>query len=71
MTLLVATRNPGKLGEIRRLLEPEGIEVLGLADLADAPEVDEDADSFLGVLDRDERLQRRFLRLVGRPTAGR
>ena len=48
MRLLLATRNRGKLQEIRRLLTDEGIEVLGLADLADPPEVVEDADSFLG-----------------------
>ena len=39
MRLLVATRNAGKLREIRGLLGPEGIEVVGLADLPAAPDV--------------------------------
>ncbi len=47
MKLLVATRNLGKLREIARLLEPRGIEVLGLGDLPEAPEVIEDGDTFL------------------------
>ncbi|MBI5016088.1 MAG: XTP/dITP diphosphatase [Deltaproteobacteria bacterium] len=48
MRLLVATRNAGKLREIRDLLGAEGIEAVGLAELPDAPEVEEDADTFLG-----------------------
>ncbi len=46
MTLVVATRNAGKLKEIRRLLEAEGVSVLGMDSFPDAPEVDEDGDSF-------------------------
>jgi XTP/dITP diphosphohydrolase len=46
--LLVATRNGGKLREIRDLLDAEGIEVIGLRDLPAAPEVEEDEDTFLG-----------------------
>jgi XTP/dITP diphosphohydrolase len=45
-TLLLATRNPGKLREFRGLLAPEGIEVRGLADLPGAPEVEEDGATF-------------------------
>jgi XTP/dITP diphosphohydrolase len=47
MRLLMATGNAGKLREVRGLLAPEGVEVLGLRDLADAPEVVEDGDTFL------------------------
>jgi XTP/dITP diphosphohydrolase len=46
MTLLVATRNAGKLKEIRRLLEAGGIRVVGLDNFPDAPEVEEDGETF-------------------------
>lgn len=46
MTLLVATRNPGKLRELGALLGSEGIEVLGLADVPGAPDVEEDGATF-------------------------
>ncbi|GAB4257529.1 MAG: XTP/dITP diphosphatase [Deferrisomatales bacterium] len=46
MRLVVATRNPGKLREVRHRLAREGIEVVGLADLPSSPEVDEDGDTF-------------------------
>jgi XTP/dITP diphosphohydrolase len=46
MKLVVATRNAGKLKEIRRLLSPTGVEVEGLDDLACQIEVVEDGDSF-------------------------
>jgi XTP/dITP diphosphohydrolase len=44
--LVVATRNAGKLKEIRRLLESSAIEVLGMESFADLPEVVEDGDTF-------------------------
>lgn len=44
--LVVATRNAGKLREIRHLLEGEGVTVLGLDAFADLPEVEEDGDTF-------------------------
>jgi XTP/dITP diphosphohydrolase len=49
--LVFATRNPGKLVELRQLLP--GIDVLGVDEAAarlgrDIPEVDEDADTFAG-----------------------
>jgi XTP/dITP diphosphohydrolase len=44
--LAVATRNAGKLKEIRRLLESSGIEVLGMESFADLPEVVEDGETF-------------------------
>ena len=47
--LLVATRNPGKLVELRRLLDAEGIagvRVLGLADVPEFPEEPETGTTF-------------------------
>ena len=47
--LLVATRNPGKLAELRRMLdaaEVAGIEVLGLADVPEFPEEPETGATF-------------------------
>jgi XTP/dITP diphosphohydrolase len=44
--LVVATRNAGKLKEIRRLLESSGIEVLGMESFVDLPEVVEDGETF-------------------------
>ncbi len=46
MELVVATRNAGKLKEIRRLLESQDISILGLDQFPDAPEVEEDGDTF-------------------------
>jgi len=46
MNLVVATRNAGKLKEIRRLLSPLGFHVEGLDDLDCRVEVVEDGDSF-------------------------
>lgn len=46
--LVVGSRNKKKIEEIALLLEPHGIEVVGVADYADVPEVVEDADTFAG-----------------------
>jgi XTP/dITP diphosphohydrolase len=46
MKLLVATKNPGKLREIRSLFAPHGVEVVGLETLDNPPNVLEDGDSF-------------------------
>lgn len=46
MKLLVATKNRGKLREIRHLLDETGIEVIGLEDVPGMPEVEEDGDTF-------------------------
>ncbi len=46
MELLVATKNKGKLLEIRSLFATQGIEIVGLEILEDAPDVVEDGDSF-------------------------
>ena len=44
--LVVATRNAGKLKEIRRLLESRGIKILGLDSFPAAPDVVEDGETF-------------------------
>ena len=44
--LLVATHNQGKLDEIRHLLVPYGVEVVGAAEM-DLPEPIEDGTSFV------------------------
>jgi len=46
MELVVATRNEGKLKEIRSLLSGTGIRVLGLDAFPDIPEIEEQGDSF-------------------------
>jgi XTP/dITP diphosphohydrolase len=46
MKLLVATGNPGKLKEIRRLLADSAVQVVGLDAYPELPEVVEDGDSF-------------------------
>jgi len=46
MKLLIATGNQGKLKEIRRLLEGAPIEIVGLDQLTNPPEVVEDGATF-------------------------
>jgi len=46
MRIVVATRNPGKLREIREGLKGLDVELLSLADFPNAPEVIEDGESF-------------------------
>ncbi len=47
LRLVVASRNRGKLREIRELLEPEGIAVVGIDSFPNVPEATiEDGDSF-------------------------
>jgi XTP/dITP diphosphohydrolase len=46
MKLLVATGNQGKLKEIRKLLENSAIEIVGLDQLTNPPEVIEDGTTF-------------------------
>jgi XTP/dITP diphosphohydrolase len=62
--LIVATRNAGKLREIRHLLEREGITVLGLDAFADLPEVVEDGDTFAA---NAAKKAETIARLTGRP----
>lgn len=47
MKLLVATGNQGKLKELRSLLEGSPIEIVGLDQLSDPPEVIEDGTTFI------------------------
>ncbi|MDN5750510.1 MAG: non-canonical purine NTP pyrophosphatase, partial [Pseudonocardia sp.] len=47
MRLLVATRNPGKLVELRRMLVGlDGIEVVGLTDVPEFPDAPETGATF-------------------------
>jgi XTP/dITP diphosphohydrolase len=46
--LVIATKNAGKVAEVRDLLEALGFDVVSLRDLPDPPEIVEDADSFVG-----------------------
>ncbi len=46
MKIVFATRNPGKLRELRQLLFHEGLEVVGLDDLPGAPPIEENGATF-------------------------
>jgi XTP/dITP diphosphohydrolase len=46
MELVVATRNPGKLKEICRLLEAKNVKILTLDGFPEIPEVEEDGTTF-------------------------
>ena len=46
MDIIVATRNPGKVREIRRVLKGLGIKVRSLRDFPDVPSIKEDGKSF-------------------------
>ena len=48
MKLLIATRNAGKLAEMRAFLEGTDVELLSVADVDGLPEVEEDLDTFAG-----------------------
>ena len=48
MTLIAATNNPDKLKEIKRLLEPEGFEVLSLQQANVCIDIEETADTYAG-----------------------
>ena len=48
MKLLIATRNAGKMKEIRAILELPGVEVVGADELPGLPDVIEDRDTFEG-----------------------
>lgn len=47
-TLVLSTRNPGKVEELRARLEDLDVALVTLADIDDAPEVDEDAETLAG-----------------------
>jgi XTP/dITP diphosphohydrolase len=65
MELIVATRNPGKLTEIRALLAPLSIAVRGLADFPGLPEIVEDGLTFAA---NAEKKAATIARLTGRLT---
>jgi XTP/dITP diphosphohydrolase len=46
MKLLIATGNPHKLEEFRRILAPLGIEAISAAEVGDIPDVEETGDTF-------------------------
>jgi XTP/dITP diphosphohydrolase len=46
-TVVLATRNPGKIAELRRILAPEDIELVGLEAFPDVPDVAETGDTFV------------------------
>jgi len=48
MKLLIATGNPHKLQEIRAILSHPGVELLGMDDVPEMPDVVEDQDTFEG-----------------------
>lgn len=64
LELVVATRNTGKLREIRHLLEGAGITVLGLDAFPDLPEVEEDGATFA---ENAAKKAETIARLTGRP----
>jgi XTP/dITP diphosphohydrolase len=45
-TVVLATRNPGKIAELRRILATYDVELLGLDDFPDVPEVPETGETF-------------------------
>jgi XTP/dITP diphosphohydrolase len=65
MELIVATRNPGKLKEIRALLSPLQIVVRGVAEFPELPEVVEDGLTFAA---NAEKKAATIARLTGRLT---
>jgi XTP/dITP diphosphohydrolase len=46
-TVVLATRNPGKIAELRRILAPADIELVGLEAFPDVPDVAETGDTFV------------------------
>ena len=63
MRLVLATRNPGKVAELRARLAGLDVDLVSAADL-DAPEVEEDADTLRG---NAERKARALFAHAGRP----
>ena len=47
MELIVATRNKGKIREIREALKGLGLRIYALSDFSDSPEIEEDGKSFV------------------------
>ncbi len=63
--LVVATRNLGKLKEIRRLLDESGVRVLSIDDFPGLPEVEEDGETFA---ENARKKAETIARLTGRLT---
>ena len=54
-TLILASRNAKKIGEIQALLKPHGIAVTGISEFPDLPDVVEDQDTFQGNAEKKAR----------------
>lgn len=54
-SLLLATRNPGKVAELARRLAPLGVALVSAADVPGAPEVEEDAPTLAGNAEKKAR----------------
>ena len=63
-SLILATRNPGKVDELARRLAPLGITLVSATDVPGAPDVDEDAPTLAG---NAEKKARALARHIGRP----
>ena len=55
MRLVLATRNPGKVAELRARLAGLGVDLVSAADVDGAPEVDEDRDTLRGNAEKKAR----------------
>ena len=55
MTLILATRNAGKVAELRARLLGLPVELVSAAEVEGAPEVEEDADSLRGNAEKKAR----------------
>ena len=56
LTIILATRNPGKVAEIRALLADVPVQMLVAADIEGAPDVDEDAPTLEGNASKKARV---------------
>ena len=63
-SLVLATRNPGKVAELARRLAPLGLAIVSATDVPDAPDVEEDADTLAG---NAEKKARALARCASRP----
>ncbi len=64
MRLVLATRNEGKVAELRAMLEGFGVEITSLADHPEIPEIVEDGDTFL---DNARKKARAVVEILGIP----
>ncbi|MCH8031767.1 MAG: RdgB/HAM1 family non-canonical purine NTP pyrophosphatase [Bacteroidetes bacterium] len=54
-TIVLATRNPGKVAELAAMLEELPVQLISAADVHNAPHVEEDADSLRGNAEKKAR----------------